>query len=129
MMSKIYILRVTSEFSAAMALRDYVGQCANLHGHTFKVEAAVQAKQLNAIGMSVDFSDLKKALDDLTATFDHRYLNEIPPFDIQNPTTENLASYLFDGLTAVLQTQHPEVELKSVTVWESSEASVTVSCE
>lgn len=116
----MFILKVIKTFSAAHNLRDYKGKCEKLHGHNWKVEVEVPGKKLGKSGMLIDFHDLKKKLEDILTEFDHGYLNEIHPFDKINPTSENLAKYIFESLTCNLSpvTCH----LSKVTVWESDTA-------
>ncbi|MDI6892827.1 MAG: 6-carboxytetrahydropterin synthase QueD [Actinomycetota bacterium] len=115
----MYELLVKSHFDAAHFLRGYPGKCRELHGHTWKVEVVVGGEKLNEIGLVYDFRELKSKLSELLSRFDHKYLNEIPPFDEVSPTGENLTKYLFDELRKVLP---KEVSLKRVSVWESDDA-------
>ena len=55
-------LRVRDRFSAAHYLREYQGKCEKVHGHTFQVEAVVEAKKLDAAGIGIDFARIKAAL-------------------------------------------------------------------
>lgn len=111
----MYILRKEMKFSAAHQLPKYDGRCANLHGHTWKVEIEIQATGLDKQDFVVDFTIVKKAID---TPFDHRYLNDV----IENPTAENLARYIYQDLKTALD---PEIHKKlSVKVWESDTASI-----
>lgn len=96
-MNGYWQLKIYGEFSAAHALRNYNGKCEHLHGHNFKVEATVQGKELDpATGMMLDFSILKRYLANVLASLDHAVLNDMPPFDIINPSSENLAKYIWE---------------------------------
>lgn len=110
-----WTLKVRDKFSAAHFLREYQGKCEQVHGHTFEVEVAVRARTLDHVGIGFDFTDLKKALAALLP--DHTLLNEAFPF---NPTAENLARHLYGELKKA----YP---VRSVTVWESEDASATYS--
>lgn len=113
----MYELLVESEFSAAHRLRDYHGACENLHGHNWRVEMAVYGERLDKLGLLMDFRDLKRILNDAVGRLDHVYLNELPDFEKQNPTTENMARMLFEECSRKL----PDgVRVRSVTVWESA---------
>ena len=90
------------QFAAAHRLRGYEGKCENLHGHNYKVELVVGCEDLNGTGMVMDFQDLKKIADEVIARFDHRYLNELEPFDTANPTTEHIARHIADELATRL---------------------------
>jgi len=112
----MYELIVESEFSAAHRLREYNGACENLHGHNWLVEMTVAGEGLNDLGMLVDFRDIKAILNDAVRKFDHVYINELPAFQEQNPTTENLARVIHEDADRRM----PEgVHVRSVTVWES----------
>jgi 6-pyruvoyltetrahydropterin/6-carboxytetrahydropterin synthase len=113
----VYQIAVEQEFDAAHALREYHGRCEALHGHTFKAVATVKAGKLNDIGLAYDFTDLKRALNEVISRFDHANLTEVPPFDKINPSSENLARTIFEGLKARLAGE--PVTLTTVEVWES----------
>lgn len=101
-MPGVYEIRVEEQFSAAHALRNYPGNCERLHGHNWKVEVTIQCGELNAIGIGVDFRDVKQALREALARLDHANLNELPPFCDLNPSSENLAHTLFQELSRTL---------------------------
>ena len=112
----MYYLQVEDAFASAHQLREYQGKCENLHGHNWRVRVRVKGRELDKTGMLVDFGILKKLLKELMDRLDHKFLNDTPPFDALNPTSENLAKYLYDELGRVL----PEgVRPHQITVWES----------
>lgn len=113
----MYQVTIETHFSSAHRLRDYNGECERLHGHNWKVEISVSSEKLNSLGMVIDFRDLKQKAKDIISRFDHQYLNEIPPFNELNPTTENMAKYLFDELSKIFNTEF--IKVSKVTVWES----------
>lgn len=118
----MYELSVEAAFSAAHQLRGYGGECERLHGHNWKVQAHVSAERLNEIDLAIDFHELKKYLDECLAPLDHSFLNEIFPFTEKNPSSENIAKWIYDNLKRRL----PEgVLLSAVTIWESENASAT----
>lgn len=90
-------MRVETSFAAAHFLRDYHGKCENLHGHNYKVFVHVEGGQLDAGGMLLDFSVLKKALREVCGELDHRNLNDFEYFD-QNPSAERIATYIYEKL-------------------------------
>src|SRR3989338_7533373 len=92
----MYELSVRGHFAASHLLKGYEGKCKNLHGHTWRVELVVESQKLDAIGMVADFAVVRKHLNDFLERLDHVHLNEIPPFNQINPTTEILAKYIFD---------------------------------
>jgi len=106
-------LRVRDKFSAAHFLKEYHGKCEKVHGHTFQVEVAVEARELDAAGIGIDFTRIKAALAAVLP--DHTLLNEALPF---NPSAENLARHFYDALAK-------DFRVSAVTVWESDDASAT----
>ncbi|HHL40358.1 MAG TPA: 6-carboxytetrahydropterin synthase QueD [Deltaproteobacteria bacterium] len=116
----MYQLTIESTFAAAHNLRGYDGACERLHGHNWRVELKVAAETLNPIGIAVDFKTLKTETDRLLDRLDHMYLNEIPPFDRENPSSENLARFIYEELSRVLNDGN--VKVTSVKVWESERA-------
>jgi 6-pyruvoyltetrahydropterin/6-carboxytetrahydropterin synthase len=115
----MYSIKVESHFSAAHNLREYKGKCEELHGHNWKVEVTVGAQTLDAGGMVVDFTLVKAELRKVMEVLDHTYINNIPYFKEVNPTSENIAKYIFDDLKARVP------GLRFVTVWESERSSAT----
>ena len=106
-------------FDAAHALRGYEGACENLHGHTWKVQVFLKGDKLNKIGLLEDFRAIKQKLGEILKTYDHKLVNNIPPFDKKNPTSENLAETIFKALKKTIK------NLSKVTVWESSTTNAT----
>lgn len=115
-----FTLKVLTDFASAHSLRDYPGDCANLHGHNWKVEVEVASTELDELGMVMDFKKIKGAARELCGQLDHKYLNEIQPFDTINPTAENIAAYLFRSLAERLNDHR--VQVCAVTVWETDRA-------
>ncbi len=114
----MFELTIESSFSSAHNLREYDGACERLHGHNWRVELHVEAEKLDSCGLAIDFKLLKTELNKVVEGLDHRYLNEITPFDTLNPSAENLAKYIFDTLSATLNDANLRVSL--VRVWESA---------
>lgn len=94
----MYSIEVKTHFSSAHKLINYPGVCCNLHGHNYKIEVEVKGSRLNKIGIVYDFKELKEKVEEIIGRFDHAYLNEVPPFDKINPTSENIAKYIYDEL-------------------------------
>ena len=113
----MYEVTIETHFSSAHRLRQYNGECERLHGHNWEVKVSIASDRLNDLGMVMDFRDLKSATKILMDKFDHQYLNEVPPFTEINPTTENIAKYIFDELSASVNTD--SIKVSKVTVWES----------
>lgn len=121
----MYELTVKAHFSSAHNLRDYQGKCENLHGHNWHVEVFVEAERLDATGMVMDFKKLKDETNRVMDKLDHKYLNEIPPFDTVNTTAENLASFIFKEL--MREINDGNVRVSKVRVWESEKAAAAYS--
>lgn len=119
----MYELTILSDFSSAHNLRCYEGECEKLHGHNWKVELSIASRNLDARGLAIDFKVLKKMLEDILKTMDHKYLNEIPPFDKENPSSENIARHIFARMKKAVKGHG--VKVASVKVWESDNASAT----
>jgi 6-pyruvoyltetrahydropterin/6-carboxytetrahydropterin synthase len=122
----MYELTVKTHFDAAHSLTGYPGECARLHGHTFKVDVIVQGEALDPIGIVYDFKELKDRVNEILDRFDHRHINAIPPFDTVTPTAENLANYLYHELQRGGGFP-PGVKIKQVNVWESENACISYS--
>ncbi|MBQ8300987.1 MAG: 6-carboxytetrahydropterin synthase QueD [Clostridia bacterium] len=89
----MYEVKKRLEISAAHKLcLDYDSKCTNLHGHNWIVDVYLQSKTLDSNGMVMDFTHIKKKIQD---KFDHKVINEVVDF---NPTAENLAKYICDEL-------------------------------
>ncbi len=116
----MYELTVISDFAAAHNLRFYEGECERLHGHNWKVEVTVASKKLNTIGLAVDFKILKRTLENIIERLDHKYLNEVPPFDKENPSSENIARYIFKQFQKEIKGK--DIKAARVKVWESENA-------
>ncbi len=116
----MYELKIEDAFAAAHKLREYQGQCENLHGHNWKVEVVVRADRLNDIGLAVDFKELKDATTAVLDQLDHTYLNELPAFCEQNPSSELLAKYIFEQVQD--RVGREGLWVHRVTAWESDNA-------
>jgi 6-pyruvoyltetrahydropterin/6-carboxytetrahydropterin synthase len=118
---------VESQFCAAHAIRDYPGPCCHLHGHNYRVVAHLRGGELDALGMLIDYAQVKRALTSILAPFDHAYLNELPDFLITNPTSEEIARVLYDHLKEALLTTDDlrrRVRISEVIVYESDRQGV-----
>lgn len=122
----MYYVTVKTEFAGAHQLRGYRGKCENLHGHNWKVEVVVRGPDLDAAGMLVDFVDLKAKLADIVGGLDHRNLNELEPFLVANPSAENIARYIFDGVARSLS---GPAAVDRVTVYETDRCAATYTAE
>ena len=119
----MYRLKIHSYFASAHNLINYQGDCENLHGHNWKVEVTVAARELDKAGLGIDFKILKSETNNILKTLDHKYLNELGPFKENSPSSENIAKYLFDEMGKRLNNENITVEM--ITVWESEFASAS----
>jgi len=118
----VFELRVAGSFSSAHFLRAYRGACSSVHGHNWKVEAIYRGSEANELGMIEDLKSLRSSLEEVLAEFDHRNLNELPAFQKENPTSENIAKLIYHKLK-----RHPvsgNCRLTGVKVAESETSSV-----
>jgi 6-pyruvoyltetrahydropterin/6-carboxytetrahydropterin synthase len=109
--------------AAAHRLRAVQGEGERLHGHNWKIRAVLQARELDARGFVADFADLGAALRAFVEPYEHVFLNEVPPFDDVNPTAENLARVVAEGLGAKLD--DGRVKVVRVEVWEDETSRAT----
>jgi len=117
-----YELFIQADFSAAHALREYKGKCERLHGHNWRVDLRLGGDRLDAGGMLLDFTDAKRILGEVLEPFDHRHLNEVPPFDRLQPSSEIIARVVAE---AVAERLPKGVRVASVTAWESDRCGAT----
>ncbi|MFC1871496.1 6-carboxytetrahydropterin synthase QueD [Chloroflexota bacterium] len=122
----MYHISVEQHFDAAHYLRGYKGKCEALHGHRFRVVAKIKALGLDDIGIACDFTELKQHLKDIIARLDHTCLNDVPPFDSINPSSENIAATIYAELEPKLVAP---VLISGVEVWESPQAGVSYTAD
>jgi 6-pyruvoyltetrahydropterin/6-carboxytetrahydropterin synthase len=126
----MFELMIEQNFAAAHQLRGYKGECERLHGHNWKVNVFVMADRLGEIDIAIDFHDLKRMTRETLAQLDHAYLNDVFPFTEINPSSENIAKWIYDTMKKKIE-QIPDeengghVRLSAITVWESETASAT----
>jgi 6-pyruvoyltetrahydropterin/6-carboxytetrahydropterin synthase len=121
----MFEVAVDQSFASAHALRNYKGRCENVHGHNWKVRVTVVGERLDEAGMLVDFLDLKRLMSEIIDKIDHQHLNEIPPFDVVNPSAENIAEYFYKTLAPGLAATPVPVRISKVKVWETNIQSAT----
>jgi len=121
----MFVLKIVTDFASAHSLRDYPGDCSRLHGHNWQVEVMVSSQVLDESGIAIDFREIKKQTKVVVKRLDHQYLNEIQPFDVLNPTAENIAKYLFDEIGILINDEN--VKVKEVLIWETPRSAVTYS--
>ena len=106
----MFEVMIERNFSSAHQLRGYKGKCENLHGHNYKIEIYARGRELDNIGLLVDFGELKMAADEVVQYLDHRNINELEPFDEElNPSAENLARYILERVASRVGDERVEV--------------------
>ncbi len=116
-MSGVYNIYVKDHFSAAHALKGYDGNCSRLHGHNWIIEVLIKCRQLNSIGIGVDFRMVKEKLKQVLQRFDHVNLNDLSDFVSINPTSENIARIIYEQLSSQFNTE--SIKVSRVKVWET----------
>ena len=122
-MPGVYEITVTDHFSAAHSLKGYDGSCSKIHGHNWEVTVFLQCTRLNKLGFGIDFIDVKKVIADILGRLDHTNLNDVAEFGHINPTTENIAKFLYTELGRRLNSD--AVKISKVKVVESPGCGVT----
>jgi 6-pyruvoyltetrahydropterin/6-carboxytetrahydropterin synthase len=118
----MYRINVKSDFSSAHQLNGYEGACRNMHGHNWKVRLEIECESIDEIGMAMDFNEVKKHLNEMMDLLDHKVLNELEPFSMMNPTSENIAKWLFEQFETRINV--PNRKVREVEIWESDKSSV-----
>lgn len=119
----MYEITIIKSFSAAHRLADIGGKCEELHGHNFKVEVNVTAPELDQAGILIDFRLIKRWLSEILNNLDHKDLNELAFFNKTNPSSENVAKYIYREM--ILKIKNVNIKISRVKVWESENAAVT----
>jgi 6-pyruvoyltetrahydropterin/6-carboxytetrahydropterin synthase len=123
--SIMFEIAVEQGFASAHALRNYKGRCENVHGHNWKVRVVIEGEKLDQTGMLVDFLDVKSLMGEILDRIDHQFLNEIPPFDVVNPSAENIAEYFYQQMAGRLDATPVPVRIREVKIWETDIQSAT----
>jgi len=121
----MFRVSVDESFCAGHALRGYKGKCENVHGHNYKVRVTLEGPDLDSIGLLYDFAHLKQVIRALVEAVDHKFLNDLAPFDVVNPSAENLAKYFYDQTVRQVQAMPRGAQIASITVWETDTTSAT----
>lgn len=121
----MFQISVDESFSAGHALRGYKGKCENVHGHNYKVRITLEGPELDAIGLLYDFTHLKRAIRDVVCRVDHKFLNDQAPFDVINPSAENIAKYFYDETTRQMNAAPDGARITRITIWETDTTSAT----
>jgi len=114
----MYKIQIAGQFESAHRLREYKGKCENLHGHNWKVQVTCSSEELDDIGIVYDFRQLKDDLKEITGQLDHTYLNELEILGGINPTSENIAMFIYNAMKQKL-TAVSRVKVYEVALWET----------
>jgi 6-pyruvoyltetrahydropterin/6-carboxytetrahydropterin synthase len=121
----MFEVSVEQVFAAGHALRNYKGKCENIHGHNWRVRVVIEGERLDSTGLLVDFIDVKNLMGSIIARLDHQFLNEVAPFDVTNPSAENIAEYFYGQMSAGLAETPVPVRIREVKIWETDIQSAT----
>jgi 6-pyruvoyltetrahydropterin/6-carboxytetrahydropterin synthase len=121
----MFQVSVDETFSAGHALRGYKGKCENPHGHNYKVRVTLEGPSLDSIGLLADFTGIKNALREVIRAVDHKFLNDQAPFDVINPSAENIAKYFYDETAEQVRGLGAGARIASITVWETDTTAAT----
>jgi len=121
----MFQVSVEESFSAGHALRGYKGKCENPHGHNYKVKMTLEGPQVDGIGLLCDFAQLKEAIHGVIRGVDHKFLNDQAPFDVINPSAENIAKYFYDETSRQIRALPAGARIQSITVWETDTTCAT----
>jgi len=121
----MFQVSVDETFSAGHALRGYRGKCENPHGHNYKVQIILEGSSLDSIGLLYDFTHLKHVIRGIIDGVDHKYLNDQAPFDVINPSAENLAKFFYEETSKQMNSMPEGARLARVTIWETDTTSAT----
>jgi 6-pyruvoyltetrahydropterin/6-carboxytetrahydropterin synthase len=121
----MFEVSVDETFAAGHALRGYKGKCENVHGHNYKVRIVLEGSQLDSIGLLFDFTHLKRVMREIVAGVDHVFLNDRAPFDVVNPSAENLAKFFYDETIRLMSAMPEGARIARVTIWETDTTSAT----
>ncbi|HUB77807.1 MAG TPA: 6-carboxytetrahydropterin synthase QueD [Bryobacteraceae bacterium] len=120
----MFEVTIEETFAAGHALRNYHGKCENVHGHNYRCQVTIEGGELDDIGLLVDFVELKRVVHGVLDRMDHQWLNEFPPFDVLNPSAENMARYIYQQVADGLKVRQG-VRIALVKLWETDTAYAT----
>ena len=120
----MFEVTIEETFAAGHALRNYRGKCENVHGHNYRCQVTLEGAGLDEIGLLVDFVELKRVVHGVLDRLDHQWLNEFPPFDVLNPSAENMARYIYQQVAEGLKLRQG-VRIALVKLWETDTAYAT----
>lgn len=118
-----YELNMDSFFGASHAMRP----TGERHTHSFRLQASFVTESVDENGMICGFREVSNLLDAEAKRYVNRFINEIKPFDVVQPTGENIATIIYRNLMIALESEMPGgPELVGITLWENPTSSVRV---
>jgi len=120
----MFEVTIEETFAAGHALRNYHGKCENVHGHNYRCQVTLEGAELDELGLLVDLVELKRVVHGVLDRLDHQWLNEFPPFDVLNPSAENMARYIYQQIADGLKVRDG-VRIALVKLWETDTAYAT----
>ena len=121
----MFEITVDETFAAGHALRGYKGKCENIHGHNYRVRVTLEGPELDSVGLLCDFGQLKQVIHGVIQALDHKFLNDFPPFDVINPSAENIAKYFYEQAATKMQQQPNGARIACITIWETDTTAAT----
>ena len=121
----MFEITVDETFAAGHALRGYKGKCENIHGHNYRVRVTLEGPELYSVGLLCDFVRLKQVIHGVIQALDHKFLNDFPPFDVINPSAENIAKYFYEQASARMQQPPNGARISCITIWETDTTAAT----
>jgi 6-pyruvoyltetrahydropterin/6-carboxytetrahydropterin synthase len=123
----MFEVTVEQTFAAGHALRNYHGKSEDVHGHNYRVRVTVEGAELDSTGLLVDFLEVNRLITGAVGYLDHRFINDLKPFDEINPSAENIARYFYERVNGGLNqgglTNEVPVRISAVQVWETDTSS------
>ena len=119
----MFELKTIFSFGSAHQLRNYNGKCEHLHGHNWKIEVYVKGDKLDDNGLLIDFTEIKRVTREILEDIDHKFLNELEYFTEINPSSENIAKYIYERTST--QINDNRIHVSRITAWESDNACAT----
>jgi len=115
----MFEIKVKANFSSAHNLENYHGKCEKLHGHNWIVEAVFAYESVDKDGLAIDFRLAKEQLKNILEGLDHAYLNELKILKGMNPTSENIARFIYEEI------RKKNKAIAHISVWENESSCAT----
>jgi len=112
----MYEVFVTTQFSAAHRLKGYDANLKTCTATNGRQRLMLEARGLTPMVAGIDFAKLKEKVETCLSLLDYKNINEIPPFDKDNPSAENIARWLYKKLSSDLNGE--SVRIKKVEIYE-----------